>query len=98
MRGKVAIGIKAGDRSLTIKYAEPGAVLGLAEAVNGGMHATTAVAATNVEVQFVPRNDILEIIRGDAPTAMELLQTLSEEVIQIYRIVQRNTATRTFVN
>src|SRR5947209_14638300 len=59
MRGKIAIGVKAGRRSLTIKYAAPGAVLGLAEAVDGGTYGTTAVAVTNVEVQFVPRNDIL---------------------------------------
>lgn len=38
MRGKVAIGIKAGNRSLTIKYAEPGAVLGLPEAISGSVH------------------------------------------------------------
>lgn len=60
---------------------------------------TTAAAATDVEVQFVPRNDILEIIHGDAATGIELLQTLSQEVAQIYRTIQRSyPATSSFVN
>jgi CRP-like cAMP-binding protein len=80
-----------------MKFAAPGAVLGLAEAVGGGRYRTTAVAVTNVEVQFVPRNDILEIMQEDAVTGMELLQTLSHDLAHMYRTVQRTTA-RTFVN
>ncbi len=54
IRGKVAIAVNAGAHSFTTKYATPGAVLGLAEAVGGGPFRATAVASTNIEVKFVP--------------------------------------------
>jgi hypothetical protein len=66
----------------------PGAVLGLAEAISGGNYQTSAVAATNIEVQFVSSADIIEIIRDDSLTGMELVQMLSAEVATLYQHIR----------
>jgi CRP-like cAMP-binding protein len=81
LRGKVALstGFNA-DRRLHVAYCSKGAILGLAETLEGGAYQTTAVAASNIAVQFVPRYDVLAMIRGDSGDRMRVLSTLISDV------------------
>ena len=89
MRGKVGLAMRSGvRRRLTITYAEPGAVLGIAEAIGGGNYLTSAVAATNIEVQFVSRADLFEIMNDDPLTGMELVQMLSGDLGRMYESIR----------
>jgi|SRR5581483_8271411 len=89
MRGKVGLAMRSGSRRrLTITYAEPGAVLGIAEAIAGGNYLASAVAATNIEVQFVPRCDLMEIMVDDPITGMELVQMLSGDLGKVYERIR----------
>jgi CRP-like cAMP-binding protein len=58
MCGRVALGLRARTgRGVSIYHAEPGAILGLAEALGGNTYSASAVAVTDVEAHCIPIED-----------------------------------------
>ncbi len=88
LRGKVALSMHSGAQQVTISYAKPGAILGLAETLVDATYRSTAVAASDVTLHFVPKKDVLELIKDDSATAMELLQLLSENLHELYQTIK----------
>src|SRR5690242_1233108 len=60
----------------------------ISEAIAGGNYLASAVAATNIEVQFVPRCDLMEIMVDDPITGMELVQMLSGDLGKVYERIR----------
>ncbi len=66
----------------------PGALLGLSEAISGGTHKLTAVAANQVEVAFIPRQQMLNCLRQNPACCMQLVRLLSENLHTLYHRFQ----------
>ena len=78
----------SGEREQLFESVGPGALLGLSEAISGGAHKLTAVAANQVEVAFIPRQDLLNCLRENPACCMQLVRRLSENLHTLYQRFQ----------
>ncbi len=68
----------------------PGTLLALSEAISGGTHKLTAVAASEAEISFVDRQDLLRFLRQNPACCMQLVRLLSEDLHTLYHRFQCN--------
>jgi CRP-like cAMP-binding protein len=81
MSGTVARFMGFDRRPLITQYANEGALLGLAETLsNDHKFRWSAIAATNITVHFIAAGDIVELIKDDGATAMELVLSLVNDL------------------
>jgi len=65
-----------------------GSMLGLSEALCGGVHKLTACTKTEAQVIFVGRTELLRVLRRDPNLCMQLVRLLSEDLHVLYRKCQ----------
>ena len=61
---------------MPIAYHGEGAILGLAETFSGVAYQTTAVAATNITVQFLSCADVVNMTKDDSGKGLQVVSTL----------------------
>jgi len=66
-------------KSLVLKIARPGDVLGLGAAVSGNLHEVTAVATEPVQVKVIPRSDLLSFLDRNAEGGVHAARSVSAE-------------------
>lgn len=87
LHGKVALstGVGIGHR-LQVAYQGEGAILGLAETLSGVDYQTTAVAATNITLQFLSHTELASMAKADSKglrvvlTLIADLETLQQKI------------------
>jgi CRP-like cAMP-binding protein len=86
LSGSVALstGLQVG-RKLLIAYRNEGAVLGLAETLIESTYQTTAVAATDVVVQFIPHCDVVAMARDTSSESMRIMSAVAEELTDLQK-------------
>src|SRR5688500_2115737 len=67
----------AEGRSLIVRVAEPGEVLGLSACVAGVAHEGSAQVITDCQVNFVQRSDFLGLLKNSSAAAMSAVRELS---------------------
>lgn len=64
-------------RSLIVRIAEPGEVLGLSACIAGVSFEATAKAIADCQVNFVSRKDFVELLKNDCNAALNAIRELS---------------------
>ena len=65
----------------------PGTMVGLPATVSGEPYSLTAEVVQDCDLDFIPRKELLALLRRNTTAALQILQILSEEIYQM-----RNTA------
>jgi CRP-like cAMP-binding protein len=79
LRGRVALstGLRVG-RKLQIAYRNEGTILCLAETLTESTYQTTAVAATDVVVQFIPQCEVVAMVRDTSNDGMRIMSAMAQ--------------------
>lgn len=85
-RGRVRLVAERGDSPQVL---EAEALLGLSAAISAQRHSETAQAMEDCELDFVAREDLLELLQKDAGSALSVLMMLSEDVDVCYGKLRR---------
>jgi CRP/FNR family transcriptional regulator, cyclic AMP receptor protein len=79
-KGRVKMSICATDgKTLIVKIAEPGEVLGLSATVSGKPYELTAETVDPCQVNFVKRDDFLRFLREHSDACFKVAEQLSEK-------------------
>jgi len=79
-KGRVKLSICASDgKTLILKIAEPGEVLGLSATVSGKAYELTAESIDPCQVNFVKREDFLRFLKDHAEACFKVAEQLSEK-------------------
>jgi CRP/FNR family transcriptional regulator, cyclic AMP receptor protein len=77
--GRVKLSTASVDgRTLIVRFAEPGELLGLPSTVTGKTYSLTAEVIRPTQVKFVPRQDFLDFLREYGDVALRVAQQLGE--------------------
>jgi CRP/FNR family transcriptional regulator len=66
-------------KSLVLKIARPGDVLGLGAAVSGSLHEVSALATEPIQVKSIPRTDLLAFLDRHAEGGVHAVRSVSAE-------------------
>ena len=79
-KGSVKLSINSpSGRTIIVKLAEPGEVLGLSATISGKPHEVTAETIDPCQVNFVKRDDFLRFLRDDVEACFKVAEQLSEK-------------------
>jgi len=87
-RVKLAASSRAG-RSLILRVAEPGEVLGLSAVVANGHYEVSAETLEPTQVNFLPRTDFVRFLQKYGDVSVRVAQHLSMELRRAYQQVAR---------
>ena len=89
LHGKVALSTGGSvGKVLPIAYHGEGAILGLAETFSGVAYQTTAVAATNITVQFLSRADVVNMTKDDSGKGLQVVSTLIADLENLQKKIK----------
>lgn len=79
-KGSVKLSINSpSGRTMIVKLAEPGEVLGLSATISGKPYEVTAETIDPCQVNFVKRDDFLRFLRDDAEACFRVAEQLGEK-------------------
>ncbi len=78
----------AGGKSLILRVAEPGEVIGLPGTISGKPYEATAEAQEPIQANFIPRKPFLEFLRAHGEAALKVAEALSDIYYAAYREVR----------
>jgi len=79
-KGSVKLSINSpSGRTVIVKLAEPGEVLGLSATISGKPYEVTAETIDPCQVNFVKRDDFLRFLKDDVEACFKVAQQLSEK-------------------
>jgi CRP-like cAMP-binding protein len=91
--GPVGLLLKLAPKRRTVlqRRAEKGSVLGLPATLNNVAYSLTAKAMDEVEVAFVTRERLIEVINDNTSLAMEIVNLLSVEVLDLRNVIRKRS-------
>jgi CRP/FNR family transcriptional regulator len=79
-KGSVKLSINSPNgRTITVKLAEPGEVLGLSATISGKPYEATAETIDPCQVNFVKRDDFLRFLKDDPEACFKVAEQLGEK-------------------
>jgi CRP-like cAMP-binding protein len=91
--GEVRVLVSAGSsQRQLLEVVGPGTVLGLSESMSGGKYRVTAEAGEPTTAAFIPRAELLELLREHAEYGMQVVRLLSEDLQSLYHKFRSITA------
>ena len=72
------------SRVQLLEVAGPGTILGLSETISGEHYRVTAEASDHTTVAFIPRNSLVDFLRGHCEHCMQVVRLLSEDLHGLY--------------
>ncbi len=79
-KGSVKLSINSpGGRTVIVKLAEPGEVLGLSATISGKPYEVTAETIDPCQVNFVKRDDFVQFLKDDVEACFKVAEQLSEK-------------------
>ena len=78
----------AGGKSLILRIADPGELIGLPGTISGKPYEVTAEAQEPIQANFIPRKPFLEFLRAHGEVALRVAETLSDIYYATYREVR----------
>jgi CRP-like cAMP-binding protein len=72
------------NRPQLLEVVGPGTILSLSESMSGNTHRVTAQAEDHAMIAFVPRDSLLEFLRGHCDFCMQVVRLLSEDLHRLY--------------
>jgi CRP/FNR family transcriptional regulator, cyclic AMP receptor protein len=87
--GSVKISVSAPKgKTIILKLAEPGEVLGLSAAISGNPYEVTAVTVNPCQVIFVKREDFLRLLKDDPNVCFKVAEQLSQRYLTVCKAVR----------
>jgi CRP/FNR family transcriptional regulator, cyclic AMP receptor protein len=87
--GRARLTVDAGNgRQVLLRLARPGEILGLSATISGEPYEVTAELLDNSQVAFVPRKDMLNLLRNHRDLFLEVLQLLSQDLHTAYNRIR----------
>ncbi len=87
--GKVKLSASSADgKSLILRIADPGEVVGLPGTISGKPYEVTAEALEPIQANFIPRNAFLKFLREHGEVAVRVAEILSDIYHAMYREVR----------
>jgi len=81
-KGSVKLSINSpGGRTMIVKLADPGEVLGLSASISGKPYQVTAETIDPCQVNFVKRDDFLRFLKDHVEVCLKVAEQLSEEYL-----------------
>ena len=79
-KGTVKLSINSpGGRTMIVKLAEPGEVLGMSATISGKPYEVTAETIDPCQINFVKRDDFLKFLKDDVEACFKVAQQLGEK-------------------
>jgi CRP/FNR family cyclic AMP-dependent transcriptional regulator len=79
-KGSVKLSISSpGGRTMIVKLAEPGEVLGLSATISGKPYEVTAETIDPCQINFVKRDDFLDFLKDDVDACFKVAEQLGEK-------------------
>jgi CRP/FNR family cyclic AMP-dependent transcriptional regulator len=78
----------AGGKSLILRIADPGEVIGLPGTISGKPYEATAETLEPIQANFIPRKPFLDFLRVHGEVALRVAETLTEIYYATYREVR----------
>ncbi len=78
----------ASGKSLILRIADPGEVIGLPGTISGKPYEATAEAQEPIQANFIPRKPFLEFLRAHGEVALKVAETLTDIYYATYREVR----------
>jgi CRP/FNR family cyclic AMP-dependent transcriptional regulator len=78
----------ASGKSLILRIADPGEVIGLPGTISGKPYEATAEAQEPIQANFIPRKPFLEFLRDHGEVALRVAEALTDIYYAIYREVR----------
>lgn len=83
--GRVKLCVSSAEgKTIILRIAEPGELVGLPSSVSGKPYSVTAEVLEPTQVNFIPREAFLEFLRKHSDAALRVAQLLSEIVHSAY--------------
>jgi CRP/FNR family transcriptional regulator, cyclic AMP receptor protein len=87
--GRARLTVGGGKNTvLLLRLAKPGEMLGLSATISGKPYEVTAELLDNAQVAFVPRRDMLNLLRNRRDVFLKVLQLLSEDLHTAYNRIR----------
>jgi len=77
-----------GGKSLILRIADPGELIGLPGTISGKPYEATAEAQEPIQANFIPRKPFLEFLRAHGEVALRVAEALSDIYYATYREVR----------
>ena len=87
--GQVELSLEGASHLYPPRVVRAGAVIGLPAAFSGEPYSLTAQTKTACRLDFIPRGELLDILRRNPKAGFDIVRMLSEEIYQIRNIVKR---------
>ena len=82
-RGKVSLGLDCETKLYPTRVLGAGSIVGLPATVSGAPYSLTAIVVEDAELDFVPREKVLECLRERPQLCFEVMDMLSGEIVEI---------------
>ena len=87
-RGSVSLTLKANPgRSVWRRTVGKGSLLGLPATINEAEYTLTAKAVCDVDLAFIPRDNLIDAMHRNVSLAIEILKVLSQEVHDMRELI-----------
>ena len=87
--GRARLTVDAGNgRQVLLHLAKPGEMLGLSATISGEPYEVTAELLDNSQAAFVPRKDMLNLLRNHRDVFLKVLLLLSQDLHSAYNRVR----------
>jgi CRP/FNR family cyclic AMP-dependent transcriptional regulator len=86
-RVKLSAG-SAGGKSVILRIADPGEIIGLPGTISGKPYEATAEAQEPIQANFIPRKSFLEFLRAHGEVALRVAEALADIYYATYREVR----------
>jgi CRP-like cAMP-binding protein len=91
--GQVELSLAGASHLYPARVLKPGAVIGLPAAFSGEPYSLTAQTKTACQVVFIPRAELLELVRRTPRAGFEIIRLLSEEISLMRTVAKRSLQT-----
>jgi CRP-like cAMP-binding protein len=81
-KGKVRVELDAADNIYRPRILGPNSILGLPATLSGAPYSLTAMVVEQSDLDFVPRQAVIKLLRDKPSLCFQILTLLSEEIAQ----------------
>lgn len=88
--GQVELSLEGASHLYPARIMRAGALIGLPAAFSGEAYSLTAQTKTACRLDFIPRGELLDILRRNPRAGFDIVRMLSEEIYQTRNVLKRS--------
>ena len=91
--GRVELSLEGASHLYPARVVGSGSVVGLPAAFSGEPYSLTAKTKTDCRLDFIPRRELLDLLRRDPRAGFDVVRMLSEEIFHMRNVAKRTLGT-----